>query len=95
MKFENLDHVKPPDSESVYPFMTLQQEATDALAEMYSNLQEEDMWAGVWQKKSKYNETSIAIAYEQQGFFEQAQGAYELVRQIKSMSIFEVLIHSF
>ncbi len=72
--------MKPPDSESVYPFMTLQQEATDALAEMYSNLKEEDMWAGVWQKKAKYNETSIAIAYEQQGFFEQAQGAYELVR---------------
>jgi len=66
--------------------MTLQQEATDALAEMYSNLKEEDMWAGVWQKKAKYNETSIAIAYEQQGFFEQAQGAYELVRPLISVS---------
>jgi transformation/transcription domain-associated protein len=55
-----------------------EQEALDALSEMYSLLREEDMWAGLWQKKAKYPETSIAIAYEQQGFFEQAQGAYEL-----------------
>ena len=48
------------------------------LSELYSNLQEEDMWAGLWSKKAKYSETNIAISYEQQGFFEQAQGAYEL-----------------
>ena len=36
------------------------------------------MWAGLWQRKAKYQETNIAIAYEQQGYFEQAQGAYEL-----------------
>lgn len=53
-------------------------EAMDALSEMYSLLKEEDMWAGLWQKKAKYQETNIAIAYEQQGYFEQAQGAYEL-----------------
>ena len=27
---------------------------------------------------AKYSQTNIALAYEQQGFFEQAQGAYEL-----------------
>jgi len=54
------------------------QEAMDGLSELYSLLHEEDMWAGLWSKKAKYNETSIAISYEQQGFFEQAQGAYEL-----------------
>jgi transformation/transcription domain-associated protein len=53
-------------------------DAMDALSEMYSLLKEEDMWAGLWQKKAKYQETNIAIAYEQQGYFEQAQGAYEL-----------------
>ena len=53
-------------------------EAMDALSEMYSLLKEEDMWAGLWQKKAEYQETNIAIAYEQQGYFEQAQGAYEL-----------------
>lgn len=55
-----------------------QQEALDSLSEMYSLLKEEDMWAGLWQKKAKYQETNIAISYEQQGYFEQAQGAYEL-----------------
>ena len=54
-------------------------EAMDSLSEMYSLLKEEDMWAGLWQRKAKYQETNIAIAYEQQGYFEQAQGAYELV----------------
>ena len=53
-------------------------EAMDGLAELYGLLQEEDMWAGLWTKKAKYPETNIAICYEQQGFYEQAQGAYEL-----------------
>ena len=56
----------------------IQGEALDALSEMYSLLKEEDLWAGLWQKKAKYSETNVAIAYEQQGYFEQAQGAYEL-----------------
>ena len=48
------------------------------MSDLYYQLHEEDMWAGLWSKKAKYNETNIAISYEQQGFFEQAQGAYEL-----------------
>lgn len=40
---------------------------------MYELLQEEDMWSGLWLKHARYRETNIAIAYEQQGFFEQAQ----------------------
>jgi transformation/transcription domain-associated protein len=54
------------------------QEAMDGLSELYYLLLEEDMWAGLWNRKAKYAETTIAIAYEQQGYFEQAQGAYEL-----------------
>ncbi len=54
------------------------QEAMDGLSELYFLLLEEDMWAGLWTRKAKYAETNIAIAYEQQGYFEQAQGAYEL-----------------
>lgn len=49
----------------------------DSLGELYWLLCEEDMWAGLWQKHAHYRETNIAIAYEQQGFFEQAQYAYE------------------
>ncbi|WAQ94363.1 TRRAP-like protein [Mya arenaria] len=37
------------------------------------------MWAGLWQKRAKFSETNTAIAYEQHGFFEQAQGSYEAV----------------
>lgn len=55
------------------------QETLDSLCELYSLLKEEDMWAGLWQKRSKYPETNTAIAYEQHGFFEQAQTAYEQV----------------
>ena len=51
----------------------------DALAEMYSLLNEEDMWAGLWQQRCRYPETATAIAYETQGFYEQAQSAYEMV----------------
>lgn len=45
----------------------------EALSDMYELLQEEDMWSGLWLKCAKYRETNIAIAYEQQGFYEQAQ----------------------
>ena len=50
------------------------QEAVDGLSEIYETLREEDLWAGLWQKRAKYPETLVGIAYEQQGFFEQAQG---------------------
>ncbi|XP_033222256.1 transformation/transcription domain-associated protein [Belonocnema kinseyi] len=53
-------------------------EVLDSLSDMYSLLCEEDMWSGLWQKHAHYKETLQATALEQQGFFEQAQGAYDL-----------------
>ncbi|XP_034936834.1 transformation/transcription domain-associated protein [Chelonus insularis] len=50
----------------------------DSLSDMYSLLCEEDMWCGLWQKHAHYKETVQATALEQQGFFEQAQGAYDV-----------------
>lgn len=50
----------------------------DPLSQMYSALHEEDLWAGLWLKYAKYPETNNAIAYEQMGFFEEAQAAYDL-----------------
>jgi len=44
----------------------------------HSTLKEEDLWSGLWQRRAHLPETVIAVAYEQQGFFEQAQGTYEL-----------------
>ena len=67
-----------PFEPAPYPSRSLTHEATDSLSEMYSLLREEDLWAGLWQKKAKFTETNTAIAFEQQGFFEQAQGAYEM-----------------
>lgn len=60
------------------PVVSPQQEILDSLSDMYSLLCEEDMWSGLWQKHARYRETNVAIAYEQQGFFEQSQGAYEV-----------------
>ncbi|XP_076468689.1 transformation/transcription domain-associated protein-like isoform X2 [Babylonia areolata] len=58
---------------------SIQQEVMDALCDLYWLLKEEDMWAGLFMKRSRYPETNIAIAYEQHGFFEQAQAQYEIV----------------
>ncbi|XP_047232953.1 transformation/transcription domain-associated protein isoform X2 [Girardinichthys multiradiatus] len=73
-------HTKPKQSTEFYEQESItppQQEILDSLAELYSLLQEEDMWAGLWQKRCKFPETTTAIAYEQHGFFEQAQESYE------------------
>uniref|UniRef100_W5MQE4 Transformation/transcription domain-associated protein n=1 Tax=Lepisosteus oculatus TaxID=7918 RepID=W5MQE4_LEPOC len=73
-------HIKPKQTTEFYEQESItppQQEILDSLAELYSLLQEEDMWAGLWQKRCKFPETSTAIAYEQHGFFEQAQESYE------------------
>ncbi|KAJ8413683.1 hypothetical protein AAFF_G00081900 [Aldrovandia affinis] len=73
-------HIKPKQSTEFYEQESItppQQEILDSLAELYSLLQEEDMWAGLWQKRCKFPETSTAIAFEQHGFFEQAQESYE------------------
>ncbi|XP_044007561.1 transformation/transcription domain-associated protein isoform X2 [Aphidius gifuensis] len=60
------------------PDNSLHSEVLDSLSDMYSLLCEEDMWAGLWQKHAHYKETLQATALEQQGFFEQAQGAYDV-----------------
>lgn len=57
----------------------------DALLELYHNLQEDDMYYGLWRRRAKYNETSIALSYEQVGLWDQAQQLYE-VAQIKARS---------
>lgn len=72
---KNVNQSNLPKTNEFHPFFP--QEVLDSLQELYSLLCEEDLWAGLWQKHAHYKETSIAIAYEQHGFFEQAQSAYE------------------
>ncbi|KAH0631953.1 hypothetical protein JD844_019873 [Phrynosoma platyrhinos] len=73
--------IKPKQTTEFYEQESItppQQEILDSLAELYSLLQEEDMWAGLWQKRCKFPETATAIAYEQHGFFEQEEICSEL-----------------
>lgn len=49
----------------------------DPLSQMYSVLHEEDLWAGLWLKYAKYPDTNNAIAFQQMGFFEEAQSSYD------------------
>jgi len=53
------------------------QETFDSLAEMYELLNEDDLAAGLWQRKAKFQETITALSYEQQGLYELAQTSYE------------------
>lgn len=69
-----------PKREDCYDFpneYNLEDEPIDALGDMYELLCEEDMWAGLWQKRAKFCETNYAIAFEQHGFFENAQRGYD------------------
>ena len=59
--------------------MVIFQETLDSLCELYSLLREEDLLVGIWQKRAKFPETNTALAYEQHGFYEQAQQAFEQV----------------
>jgi len=49
----------------------------DALVEIYTQLNEEDMVYGLWRRRCLLPETSTAIFYEQNGMWSQAQEIYE------------------
>ncbi|RDB22695.1 Transcription-associated protein 1 [Hypsizygus marmoreus] len=49
----------------------------DSLADVYAELAEEDMFYGLWRRRCLHQETNIAIAFEQNGMWEQASNAYE------------------
>ncbi|GLB33849.1 putative PI3 PI4-kinase family protein [Lyophyllum shimeji] len=49
----------------------------DSLADVYAELAEEDLFYGVWRRRCLHQETNIALAYEQNGMWEQASLAYE------------------
>ncbi|KAI9001012.1 atypical/PIKK/TRRAP protein kinase [Trametes punicea] len=52
----------------------------DALAELYAELAEEDVFYGLWRRRSLYAETNAAVAFEQGGMWEQASNMYELAQ---------------
>lgn len=61
----------------------------EQLAEMYSQLKEEDMWIGLWTKHCSCYETAEALTYEQQGFFVKALDTYELILSSGRQELFD------
>lgn len=57
----------------------------DALTEMYSQLQENDMFYGLWRTRSKFHVTNAALSYEQCGMWNRAMQMHESA-QIKARS---------
>eukprot|EP00911_Craspedida_sp_UC1_P000079 UC1_evm1s66 len=49
----------------------------DTLADLYLQLHEDDMWFGMWRLRAKLQNTTEALAWEQQGYWQQAQRCYE------------------
>ena len=49
----------------------------DSLAELYAELSEEDVFYGLWRRRSLYPDTNAGIAFEQAGMWEQASYTYE------------------
>ncbi|KAJ3311628.1 hypothetical protein HDV04_003892 [Boothiomyces sp. JEL0838] len=49
----------------------------DALADIYSELSEEDYFAGIWRRRCLFPETNAAISFEQAGMWQAAQRFYE------------------
>ena len=52
-------------------------EPIDCLTVLYSQLNEHDMWTGLWLRRCKYPETIKALSYQNLGFYELAQATYE------------------
>ncbi|CAG8822125.1 7254_t:CDS:1, partial [Dentiscutata erythropus] len=55
----------------------LRESTLDALSDLYETLSEDDMFYGLWKRRSKFAETNIGISYEQCGNWMQAQITYE------------------
>ena len=47
------------------------QETLDSLSDLYTELNEKDLWAGLWTLRCQFPQTVTAIAFESQGHFEQ------------------------
>ncbi|KAG6837441.1 hypothetical protein H0H93_009535 [Arthromyces matolae] len=66
----SFDQVKDDDP-------TVRDYVYDSLADVYAELGEEDLFYGVWRRRCLHQETNNALAFEQNGMWEQAALAYE------------------
>jgi len=67
---KSLDYTKD-DETTVYDHIY------DSLADVYAELAEEDMFYGLWRRRSIRLETNIGLSFEQAGMWEQASQTYE------------------
>ena len=82
---QGIDILENIDEMSINGNNTVREVNLDALTKMYANLQEEDIFYGMWRRRAKYSESIVALSYEQIGLFDRAQQLYELA-QIKARS---------
>ncbi|KAG1055750.1 hypothetical protein G6F43_002312 [Rhizopus delemar] len=54
-----------------------QERTLDALTELFSDLNENDIFYGLWRRHCTYIETNIALSFEQSSMWSQAQTMYE------------------
>lgn len=62
---------------------TVRESNLDALVEIYTNLEESDLFYGTWRRRAQFVETNAALSYEQNGIWDKAQNMYEQA-QIKA-----------
>lgn len=55
----------------------IRQMCLESIEETYLALSEEDYYFGMWKNRSMFNETKLAISYEQIGLWKEAQKEYE------------------
>jgi transformation/transcription domain-associated protein len=66
----SLDSVKDDDP-------TVKETVYDSLADVYAELTEEDVFYGLWRRRSLQLETNMALSFEQNGMWEFASNCYE------------------
>ncbi|KAL9093662.1 MAG: hypothetical protein Q9159_000191 [Coniocarpon cinnabarinum] len=57
--------------------MAVRESNLDALAVLYADLQEDDLFYGLWRRRSQFLTTNTALSYEQIGNWEKAQRTFE------------------
>ncbi|KAI0268276.1 hypothetical protein BC834DRAFT_968481 [Gloeopeniophorella convolvens] len=64
-------------SSHIEPEHGLRDSALDALAELYAEMAEDDLFYGLWRRRCLHSETNIGLAFEQNGMWEHTATMYE------------------
>jgi transformation/transcription domain-associated protein len=67
----------------------------ESLAEVYAELAETDVFYGLWRRSSLYTDTNTAIAFEQNGMWEQASIMYETAQSKARSGVIPFMDHEY